>query len=188
MPPKRPTPTGKEIKLSNKRFIVSKTDTRGIILYANDYFVEVCGYSEVELIGQPHSIVRHPDMPKAIFYLLWEHIKQGKNITAVVKNMGKSGNHYWVVTDFEILRDSMGNVTEYIAYRHSVLPQVIEEIEPLYKKLKEIEDEHGMKASVDYIKAFLEEKGLSYNSYIDELAAPKGITAKLFNTMKKLFQ
>ncbi len=177
-----------EIKLSNKKFLVSKTDTKGIILYANEYFSEVSGYSEVELIGKPHNIVRHPDMPKAIFYLLWEDIKRGKNISAVVKNRTKNGDYYWVVTDFEILKDSMGNVTEYIAYRSSISQQVIDEIEPLYKKLKDIEEQHGMKVSVDYIKTFLHEKGMSYNAYIEGLAAPKGLSAKLFNAMKKLFQ
>ena len=182
-----PKPTGREIKLSKKRIIVSKTDMKGIILYANDYFSEVCGYSEVELIGKPHNIVRHPDMPKAVFYLLWETIKRGKNITAVVKNLAKNGDHYWVVTDFEILQDSMGNISQYIAYRQAVSAQVREKIEPLYAKMLEIEQTHGMKASVEYLNSFLEERKMSYNEYISELAKPKGLAAKLFDQMKKLF-
>ncbi len=183
----RPEPTGKEIKLNPKRIIVSKTDMKGIILYANDYFSEVCGYSEVELIGKPHNIIRHPDMPKAIFYLLWQTIQRGENIQAVVKNLAKSGDHYWVVTDFEILRDSMGNIYQYIAYRRQVPPRVLDEIEPLYAKMLEIEKSHGMKASVEYLTSFLHEKQMSYNSYIQELAKPKGLSAKLFNQMKKMF-
>jgi len=183
----RPEPTGKEIKLSKKRIIVSKTDMKGIILYANDYFSEVSGYSEVELIGQPHSIVRHPDMPKAVFYLLWETIKKGQNITAVVKNMAKNGDHYWVVTDFEISRDSMGNIYQYIAYRRAVPRQVLAEIEPLYAKMLEIEKVHGMKASVEYLNTYLHEKGMTYNTYISELAKPKGLAAKLFEQMKRMF-
>jgi len=187
MKPEHPKPTGREIKLSKKRIIVSKTDMKGVILYANDYFSEVSGYSEVELIGQPHNIVRHPDMPKAVFYLLWETIKQGKNITAVVKNLAKNGDHYWVVTDFEIFQDSMGNISQYIAYRQAVSPQVLEQIEPLYAKMLEIEKVHGMKASVEYLNSFLEERKMSYNEFISELAKPKGLAAKLFEQMKKLF-
>ncbi|WP_292658086.1 PAS domain-containing protein [Nitratifractor sp.] len=184
----RPVPTGREIKLDKKKIIVSKTDMKGVILYGNDYFVEVSGYSEVELIGQPHNIIRHPDMPKAIFYLLWQTISQGKNITAVVKNLAKNGDHYWVVTDFESSRDSMGNITQYIAYRRPVPPQVLEVIEPLYAKILEVEKVHGMRASVEYLNSFLEEKRTNYNAYIAELAAPKGLTARLFAQMKKMFR
>jgi len=185
---RHPEPTGKEIKLSKKRIIVSKTDMKGIILYANDYFSEVCGYSEVELIGKPHNIVRHPDMPKAVFYLLWQTIQQGKNITAVVKNLAKNGDHYWVVTDFEIQKDSMGNIYQYTAYRRAVPRQVLETIEPLYAKMLEIEQVHGMKASVEYLNSYLAERKMSYNQYIDELAKPRGITAMLFEQMKKMFR
>ena len=184
----RSEPTGREIKLSKKRIIVSKTDMKGIILYANDYFSEVSGYSEVELIGQPHSIVRHPDMPKAVFYLLWQTIQQGKNITAVVKNLTKNGDHYWVVTDFEIQKDSMGNIYQYVAYRQAVPRQVLDVIEPLYAKMLEIEKAHGMKASVEYLNSYLAERKVSYNEYISELAKPKGLTAKLFEQMKKMFR
>jgi len=188
MDTKKPTPTNKEIKLRKDKIIVSKTDMKGIIIYANDYFVEVSGYSEVELIGKPHNIVRHPDMPKAVFYLLWENIKRGKNIAAVVKNMNKNGDYYWVVTDFEIIRDSMGNIIEYIAYRHRVPKQVLDEIEPLYAKLLEIEKAHGMRASVEYLNTLLHEKGYKdYNDYIHDLARPKGLKAKLFKKMKSLF-
>ncbi len=185
---RRPEPTGKEIKLSKKRIIVSKTDMKGIILYANDYFSEVCGYSEVELIGQPHNIVRHPDMPKAVFYLLWQTIQRGKNITAVVKNLAKSGDHYWVITDFEIQQDSMGNIYQYTAYRRAVPRQILETIEPLYAKMLEIEKVHGMKASVEYLNSYLAEREMTYNEYIDELAQPKGIAALLFEQMKKMFR
>ena len=185
---RRPEPTGREIRLSKKRIIVSKTDMKGVILYANDYFSEVCGYSEVELIGKPHNIVRHPDMPKAVFYLLWQMIQQGKNITAVVKNLAKNGDHYWVVTDFEIQKDSMGNIYQYTAYRRAVPRQVLETIEPLYAKMLEIEKVHGMKASVEYLNSYLAERKMTYNQYIDQLAKPRGITAKLFEQMKKMFR
>ena len=183
----RPHPTNKEIKLGSKDMLVSKTDQRGVITYGNNKFVEVTGYKENELIGSPHNILRNPDMPKAIFYLMWESIKSGKNIMAVVKNLAKNGDHYWVTTDFDIQRDREGKIRNYIAYRHAAPKNVVKEIEPLYKKMLEIEKEHGMDASIEYLEGFLEEKGMSYNQYIEDLAKPKGIAGAFFDKMKKMF-
>ncbi len=183
----RPVPTGKEIKLNAKRFIVSKTDTRGKILYGNDYFTEISGYKESELVGSPHNILRHPDMPKAIFYLMWEYLKNGRNIMAVVKNLAKNGDHYWVVTDFDIKRDNSGNIRNYIAFRQAAPKQVVKEIEPLYELLLKIEKEHDMDASIEYLQGYLEERNKSYDQFIEELAKPKGLAAIFFSKMKKIF-
>jgi PAS domain S-box-containing protein len=180
-------PTNKEIKLNPKEMLVSKTDQRGVITYGNKKFVEVSGYKENELIGSPHSILRHPDMPKAIFYLMWESIKKGQNIMAVVKNLARNGDHYWVTTDFDIQRDREGKIRNYIAYRQAAPKSVLKEIEPLYQKMLEIEIEHGMDASLKYLEGFLEEKDMSYNQYIENLAKPKGITGALFEKMKMMF-
>ena len=103
---KKPTPIDEEIQLDPKRYIISETDEKGKITFCNDYFMEVSGYSKEELIGKPHSIVRHPDMPKVVFKLLWETISQGKNINAVVKNLAKDGRYYWIFTEFETRRDA----------------------------------------------------------------------------------
>ncbi len=184
----RPYPTGKEIKLKSHKYIVSKTDEKGKILYANDYFCEVSGYKEFELVGSPHNIVRHPDMPKAVFYLLWEYIQNGRNITAVVKNMAKNGDHYWVVTDFEVRRNSATQeINQYVAFRHAVSKKVLKEIEPLYAKMLEIEKADGMAASVDYLNSYLDARRMNYNQYIEQLAKPSGLAGKLFEKMKKLF-
>jgi len=183
----RPFPTQKEIKLSSHKYIVSKTDPKGKIIYANEYFSEVCGYKEYELIGSPHNIIRHPDMPKAVFYLLWEHIQNGQNISAVVKNLAKNGDHYWVMTDFEIRRNTDRTaITQYVAFRHAVSKKVIQEIEPLYAKMLEIEKSDGMTASIDYLNDFLKNKQMNYNQYIEDLAKPRGLAAKLFAKMKTL--
>ena len=85
----RPIPTGKEIKISSQKMLVSKTNAKGVITYGNENFVDISGYSESELIGSPHNILRHSDMPKAIFYLMWQRITRGRNIMAVVKNLSK---------------------------------------------------------------------------------------------------
>ncbi len=182
-----PHPTGKEIKLGSKDMLVSKTDAKGNITYGNSKFVEIAGYKESELIGSPHNILRHPDMPKAAFYLMWQSIQNGKNIMAVVKNLSKNGDHYWVTTDFEIQKNKEGKIRNYIAFRHTASKNVVKVIEPLYAKMLEIEEEHGMDASIDYLEAFLEEKKMSYNQFIEDLAKPKGIAAIVFDKMKKLF-
>ncbi len=182
-----PIPTGKQIKLDSKRFIVSKTDTTGKIIYGNDYFAEIAGYKESELIGSPHNILRHPDMPQAVFYLMWQHLRKGRNIMAVVKNLSKNGDHYWVVTDFDIKRDQAGNIRHYLAFRQAAPKHVVAAIEPIYVKLLEIEEKHGMDASTAYLEGYLEEKKMNYDQFIEELAKPKGLTAIFFNKMKKMF-
>ncbi len=155
----KPTPKDEEIVLDPKRYIVSETDAKGRITYVNDYFMEVSGYTEAELIGQPHSIVRHPDMPKVVFKLLWETIKQGKNINAVVKNLAKDGRYYWIFTEFEIRKDTdTGEIIGYHASRKTISKHVIEIIAELYAKLLEIEKSDGVDASEKFLTAFLKEK------------------------------
>ena len=156
----KPTPIDEEIQLDPKRYIVSETDAKGKITYVNDYFMEVSGYTEDELIGKPHSIVRHPDMPKVVFKLLWETIKQGKNINAVVKNLAKDGRYYWIFTEFEIRKNTdTGEIIGYHASRKTISKHVIEIIADLYAKLLEIEKKEGVDASEKYLIAFLKEKG-----------------------------
>jgi PAS domain S-box-containing protein len=180
-------PTNKEIKLNPKKYILSTTDLEGNIIKVNDYFLEVCKYSKEELIGAPHSIVRHPDMPKAIFYLMWQHIQNGQNITAVVKNMAKNGDHYWVITDFEIRRDHDGKINRYMAFRQAAPKKIVRTIEPLYKKLIEIEKADDMEVSVEYLLDFVAGQGTDYNGYIQKLEKRNPITLYFFNKAKKLF-
>jgi PAS domain S-box-containing protein len=184
----RPTPLDEERVLNPKRYIVSKTDPRGIITYGNDYFVEISGYSEVELIGKPHNIIRHPDMPKVVFKMMWERIKQGGNIMALVKNLAKDGKYYWVVTEFETKRDPITNeIISYTAFRKAAPKKAVETIAPIYKKLVDIEAEGGMEASENYLRGFLEEQGKTYDEFIDELIGNKGFFKAFFTMMKKLF-
>jgi len=183
----RPIPTDIEIKVDKHKMIVSKTDIKGNIIYGNDYFCELAGYKESELISSPHNIIRHPDMPKAIFHLMWQYLKAGRNIMAVVKNMSKNGNYYWVTTDFDSIKDKHGYIKYYIAYRQSTQPHIVQEMEKLYAKLLAIEESHDLKASTAYLNAFLEEKHMNYDQFIAELAKPKGLSAIFFAKMKKLF-
>jgi len=182
------TPTQKEITLNPKRYIVSKTDARGIIEYGNDYFTEVCGYSESELIGKPHSIVRHPDMPRIVVKMMWDRINQRQNIMAVVKNLAKNGDHYWVITEFEPKVDPITNeIISHTAFRKAAPRKAIEVMAPIYKKLLEIEKEGGMEASEKYLRGFLEEKNTTYDDFIDGLVGNKGLFKLFFTAMKKIF-
>ncbi|MEA1892999.1 MAG: PAS domain-containing protein [Campylobacterota bacterium] len=156
----KPTPLNEEIVLDSKRYIVSETDEKGKITFANDYFMEVSGYSQEELIGKPHNIVRHPDMPKVVFKLLWETISTGKNINAVVKNLAKDGRYYWIFTEFEIRKDTdTGEIIGYHASRKNISKHVIEIIADLYSKLVEIEKTGTVEDSQKFLVDFLKEKG-----------------------------
>jgi PAS domain S-box-containing protein len=170
----RPTPSDREVDWNKSKVLLSKTDTKGTILYANEDFIDVSGYDEFELVGQPHNIVRHPDMPKVIVKFLWDSIKSSQNIHAIIKNMSKTGRYYWVVTDFKIIADADGEIVGYFGTRKSVPEDIIVKfIEPLYKKLLHIEEVSGLHASEEYLVGFLEERKKTYMEYIDHLIATK---------------
>ena len=156
----KPTPIDEEIELDPKRYIVSETDEKGKITFVNDYFMEVSGYSREELMGKSHNIVRHPDMPKVVFKLLWETISQGKNINAVVKNLAKDGRYYWIFTEFESRKDAdTHEIIGYHADRKTISKHILEIIADLYAELLKIEQTDGVEASEKYLIAFLKEKG-----------------------------
>lgn len=163
---KRPIPMDKEINLDPKKTIMSKTDPKGVIEYANEYFMEISGYEEWELMGQPHNIIRHPDMPRTIFKLMWDTIKKGENIHAFVKNMAKDGRYYWVLTNFEFKKDEEGNIISYYARRKAAPRNAIHEIERLYNTLRAIEAKQDMQTAVNYFYGMLEEKRMTYNQFI----------------------
>ncbi|MDK2773052.1 MAG: PAS domain-containing protein, partial [Flavobacterium sp.] len=119
-----PTIIDKEVVWDKSKTIMSKTDKFGTIEYANDVFVDVCGYEDYELDGKPHNIIRHPDMPKVVFKVLWDNLKQGNNFHAIVKNLAKSGRYYWVVTDFDISKNEAGEIRHSCARSKAVRAEV----------------------------------------------------------------
>ena len=163
----RPTPIDREVGWNKSQVVISETDVYGRITNVNDVFCNVCGYSPDEMIGQPHSIIRHPDMPKLIFKLLWDNLKAGNNFIGVIKNLAKSGEYYWVITDFEMRRDATGNITHYIARRKSVPKAVIENyVAPLYETLLKLEKVGGMELSARFFKNYLAKQGKDYIDFI----------------------
>lgn len=162
----RPTPIDREIKLDASKIIMSKTNPRGIIEYANDYFMEISGYEEYELMGQPHNVIRHPDMPKVIFKLMWERLNKGKNIHALVKNLAKDGRYYWVLTTFETKYNDAGEIISHYARRKAAPGNAVFQIEKLYKTLRAIEERQGADIAEKYFYGLLEEKGIDYDTFI----------------------
>ncbi len=166
--PLRPQPVDEEVVLNKKDFIVSRTDLKGYITYANDYFAEICAYDKDELIGVNHNIIRHPDIPKLIFKVLWDHIKAGEKVFAFVKNLRKDGKFYWVLAEVEPARKN-GEIIGYYSFRVRAPRYALKEITQVYTKLLEAEKNGGIKASKEVLDAFLAKKKLTYNEYIQKL-------------------
>ena len=124
----------------NEGVIVSQTDLNGVITYANRLFSEVSGYKVDELIGQPHNIIRHPDMPAPIFVKMWETIKGGQAWNGLVKNLRKNGDFYWVETEIIPVRNENDEITGYIAARKAASRKDIQENDGIYKKMLETQE------------------------------------------------
>ena len=124
----------RELEFDNNMMIVSETCPKGLINYANEDFIKLSEYSKEELSGQPHSILRHYDMPKAAFKDLWETVKSGKTWNGIVKNKTKNGNYYWVNATVYNSKDQDGN-DRLISVRVKPTTQEVQEAQELYKKL-----------------------------------------------------
>lgn len=164
-------PTGTERFFAEDEIIVSKTDLTGKIMYANDVFLRVGGYTEEEVIGKPHSLIRHPEMPRAVFKLLWDTVTQGREIFAYVLNLSKNGDHYWVYAHVTPTFDTSGNIIGYHSNRRTPDRAKLPTIQKLYKLLTEEERRHtdrrrGLEASVEIMTKVLGEKKMAYDEFI----------------------
>ncbi len=177
--------TLKQIKLDPLQPLVTRTDLRGNIKYANHYFKKITGYTDNELMGRPHSIVRHPDMPKIIFTLIWQRLKEHQDILAILKNKTKDGNYFWITTSF---KTTYSEVTKrengYMAVNHAAPKQAIKEVETLYEKLLEIEKSEGEVASITYLLDFFEANETSYDDYVKDITTHATGIGTLFRKKK----
>jgi len=155
-----------ELTFGEEDFIVSKTDLNGKITYGNALFIQISGYSERELIDQPHNILRHPDMPSLIYKLLWNRIKSGQEIFAYVKNRTKQNDHYWVFAHVTPSFDTNRKISNYHSVRRKPSQKALEIIKPLYTLLLQKERSSGINASEALLNQFLQDKGVSYNEFI----------------------
>ena len=161
------TQKGDELHFDENLFIVSKTDLKGRITYANDLFIEISGFKEKELLETPHNILRHPDMPKAVFKLLWDRVQAGNEVFAYVKNRTKNNQFYWVHAYITPIVDTKTNqIIGYHSVRRSPSEKGITIIEPLYKKMLAAEERGGVQASTALLNTTLSQLKVSYDAFI----------------------
>jgi PAS domain S-box-containing protein len=166
------TPTDTEVTFEENDIIVSKTDLKGRITYANQTFCRMAGFGEAELIGQPHSIIRHPDMPRAVFKLLWDTLNEGREIFAYVKNMSKNGAYYWVFAhvtpSFDVSKQIVGfHSSRRVPDRRKIESSIV----PLYAAVLAEERRHrngqqALAASYKLILETLKSKNMTYDELI----------------------
>lgn len=157
---------GSELTFHDDEFIVSKTDLQGKITYGNELFIKISGYSEEELLGAPHNILRHPQMPALVFKLLWETIKSGEEIFAYVVNKNKNNDYYWVFAHVTPSMDNDGRIIGFHSVRRKPTGTALSVIKPLYAELLRTEKIGGITASHQELIALLQQKGLSYEEFI----------------------
>jgi aerotaxis receptor len=163
-------PVAKEKKMQLEDLIVSKTDTKGRITYCNDTFMEFAGYWEEDLLGQSHNIIRHPDMPRAVFRLLWQTLQEEKEFFGFIKNKRKNGDFYWTFANVTASFNSDSRVIGYFSLRRYPVPEAIAFFDSLYQRMCEVESQHSssqqaMDASSQILQQGVAEKG-GYNELI----------------------
>ncbi|WP_135077426.1 PAS domain-containing protein [Terasakiella sp. SH-1] len=170
-----PDLTGTERYFDKDEVIVSKTDTKGIITYANRTFGRLAGMTPQQAVGKNHNIIRHPHMPRCVFKLLWDTISQGHEIFAYVINRSLNGDHYWVLAHVTPSYNKAGEIVGYHSNRRVPNREVIDTaIIPLYSSLLEIEKSHespkeGMMAGLNKAVEVIGGSGKEYNHFIMSL-------------------
>lgn len=151
-------------------FIVSRTDLRGRITYGNRVFIEFSRWSEKELIGNQHNVIRHPDMPRSVFRLLWDTIRDKRECNAYVKNLAKDGSFYRVFANVTPDRDAQGNITGFFSVRRKPKTSAVKTVTALYRSMLAAEQRAGAKesiaASTKILTNLLSEKGVSYEEFV----------------------
>ena len=175
-------PTGKERFFSEDEIIVSKTDLTGKITYANELFLRIADYTEAEVIGMPHSMIRHPEMPRVIFGVLWDAVQAGREVFAYVVNMAKNGDHYWVLAHVTPTFDANGKVVGYHSNRRVPDRTAVDAVRDLYTRLVAEERRHSdrreaLRASQAMLERELAATGMPYEEFIWTLA-PAALEAR----------
>jgi PAS domain S-box-containing protein len=165
------TPTGVERFFPEDEIIVSKTDVKGHITYANETFLNIAGFTEEEVLGKPHNIIRHPDMPRCVFKLLWDTLAARKEIFAYVKNMSKNGDHYWVFAHVTPTFDEYGHVVGYHSNRRVPDRQQVDLFAEVYRQLLAEEQRHsewraGMESATKLLLEMVAAKGMEYEEFV----------------------
>ncbi|WIM95572.1 PAS domain-containing protein [Actinoplanes oblitus] len=175
----RVRPTGIERSFGDHEMIVTKTDPRGVITYANDVFLRVSALTEAEAVGQPHNLIRHPDMPRAVFKLLWDVLAERREIFAYVLNLAADGAHYWVLAHVTPSYDGGGRVVGYHSNRRRPAPAAIAAVSDLYAILRAAEARHhhtpdAVAAGHQALQDVLAERGMAYDELVWSLTNGSG--------------
>lgn len=157
--------------LKDDDFIVSKTDLRGRITYGNRTFAAYARLTESQYLGQPHNLIRHPDMPQGVFKLLWNTLEQGQEVFAFVKNLAADGSYYWVFANVTPSFDASGQVVGYYSVRRKASRKGIEAVTALYRRMRQIEQaapsrKDGMAASLAWVAQELQAMNQSYEQFV----------------------
>jgi len=164
--------TGNERFLALDDIIVSKTDLTGRITYANRTFLKIAGLTEKDCMRQPHSLIRHPDMPRSIFKRIWTAIEAGDEIFAYIINRAMNGDHYWVYAHVTATRNRAGDIIGYHSNRRAPDRAIVDDlIVPLYARLRHVEREpkngkQAVEAGCEALDSVLREKGMEYDEFI----------------------
>ena len=170
-PPKRSSPPIFVPNLEDPKEIISRTDLQGNILFYNKNFAKVSGYSREELLNAPHNILRHPQMPRAIFYLLWRQLLAGIPTKAIIQNLSKEGESYWVSMHLIPLRDAQHQLISFLAQGELTPVPVIQQIQPLYAHILADEKQHGMHHSIKLLSDLLVRQGIaSYGDFVHRIS------------------
>ena len=171
---KLPDLTGREITFKEQEVLTSKTDMRGMITYANEDFCRVAGFDYSELHCAPHSLIRHPDMPRSVFNLMWNTIQDGREFFGYVVNRCKNGDHYWVLA--HIVPDIDPESREIVGYhstRRCPSREGVAEASKLYSAIRDAERrrprEQQVEAGVAVVHGALKEAGMSYEQWVFSL-------------------
>lgn len=167
-------PTGQERTFGTDELIVSKTDRQGRIVYANDVFLRVSTYARGEVIGQPHNLIRHPQMPRGVFHLLWQTISQGRELFAYIDNLAADGANYWVLAHVTPSFGPDGSIVGYHSNRRLPQRAAIEAIKPLYQRMLRAEAGHDQarqaaEAGAALLHGELADSGQTYSQFVWDL-------------------
>lgn len=167
------TPTNHELYLPEDQIIVSKTDTKGRITYTNRAFMNISGYRESELLGLQHNVIRHPDMPRGVFQMLWQTLRDKNEFFGYVKNLCKDGSHYWVYANITPDYDTQGKLRGYYSVRRQPTAKAIATIVPLYAQMRALEKQSATQdaiaTSLSYLESILTERNTNYLSFVQSL-------------------
>jgi PAS domain S-box-containing protein len=168
-------PTGVERHLQEEELIVTKTDLQGRLTYANDVFLRFSHLTEEEAIGQPHNLIRHPDMPRGVFAVLWQRVQAGQEIFAYVKNLAHDGVAYWVFAHVTPTFDRSGAIVGYHSMRRAPRRSALPAVEQVYAEMRRHEaglpGPAAAEASRTWLTEHLQEQGTDYDAWVWSLEA-----------------